>query len=142
MQDGDHLIVYPEVVAGRASLTAQSAVVPRLAGSLAAIRSGRSILSQHQEARGRARGTLETMHQSPRMRRLRNDLTALERLRSESSIFRFSSTGDPPQQYQISFLGKGLCRDDRGRIKVLEVHRVEGSSLARRIREACPSFAG
>jgi len=77
------------------------------------------------------------MYQSPRIRRLHNDLAALERLRSESSVFRFSAHGDPPQQYMISFRGKGLWRD-RGKVRVLEDHRVEiklGASYPRTIPE-------
>lgn len=77
------------------------------------------------------------MYQSPRMRRLRNDLAALERLRSESSVFRFTSQGDPPQHYRIQFLGRGLWRD-HGKVRVLEKHHVEiklGSSYPRTIPE-------
>ena len=77
------------------------------------------------------------MYQSPRIRRLHNDLAALERLRSDSSVFRFSAQGDPPQQYMISFRGKGLWRD-RGKVRVLEDHRVEiklGASYPRTIPE-------
>lgn len=77
------------------------------------------------------------MHQSPRIRRLRSDLAALERLRSESSVFRFTSTGDPPQQYNIVFTGKSLWRD-RGKVKALEQHRVEiklGASYPRSVPE-------
>jgi ubiquitin-protein ligase len=76
-------------------------------------------------------------HQSPRIRRLHSDLAALERLRSESSVFRFTSTGDPPQQYNIILAGKSLWRD-RGKVKVLEQHRVEiklGASYPRSIPE-------
>jgi ubiquitin-protein ligase len=69
-------------------------------------------------------GAPQNMHQSPRTRRLHNDLIALERLRSESSIFRFTAVGDPPQHYQIWFQGKSLWRD-RSKVKVLEAHRVE-----------------
>ena len=71
------------------------------------------------------------------MRRLRNDLAALERLRSESSVFRFTSQGDPPQHYRILFQGRGLWRD-RGKVRVLEKHHVEiklGSSYPRTIPE-------
>jgi hypothetical protein len=72
------------------------------------------------------------------MRRLRNDLVALERLRSESSIFRFSTQGgDPPQFYRIHFQGRGLWRD-HGKVKPLEKHHVEiklGSSYPRTIPE-------
>jgi ubiquitin-protein ligase len=77
------------------------------------------------------------MHQSPRIRRLHNDLVALERLRSESSVFRFVPTGNPPQQYHISFAGKSLWRD-RGKVIVLEQHRVEiklGASYPRTVPE-------
>jgi len=77
------------------------------------------------------------MYQSPRIRRLHNDLAALERLRSESSVFRFSAQGDPPHQYMISLRGKGLWRD-RGKVRVLEDHRVEiklGASYPRTIPE-------
>ncbi len=77
------------------------------------------------------------MHESPRIRRLRNDLTALERLRSESSVFEFQATGNPPNHYLINFKGKGLCRD-RGKVKIVHYHRVEiklGASYPRTIPE-------
>jgi len=77
------------------------------------------------------------MYQSPRTRRLRNDLTALDRLCSESSVFRFSTTGDPPHQYLILLRGKGLWRD-RGKVKTLDTHRVEiklGASYPRTMPE-------
>jgi ubiquitin-protein ligase len=77
------------------------------------------------------------MYESPRMRRLRNDLAALERLRSESSVFRFTTQGDPPQQYRILFQGRGLWRD-HGKVKSLERHHVEvklGSSYPRTMPE-------
>jgi ubiquitin-protein ligase len=76
-------------------------------------------------------------HDSPRIRRLRNDLTALDRIRSESSVFDFQSSGSPPHQYQIVFKGKGLWRD-RGKVKLIQTHRVEiklGSSYPRTIPE-------
>ena len=77
------------------------------------------------------------MYESPRMRRLRNDLAALERLRSESSVFRFTTQGDPPNHYRILFQGRGLWRD-HGKVKVLEKHHVEiklGSSYPRTMPE-------
>ncbi len=77
------------------------------------------------------------MYESPRMRRLRNDLAALERLRSESSVFRFTTQGEPPQYYRILFQGRGLWRD-HGKIKSLEKHHVEvklGSSYPRTMPE-------
>ena len=46
-------------------------------------------------------------HDSPRIRRLHNDLAALDRVRSESSVFDFQASGNPPHQYQITFKGKG-----------------------------------
>jgi ubiquitin-protein ligase len=78
-----------------------------------------------------------SMHESPRLRRLRNDLAALERLRSDSSVFHFQATGNPPHHYQITFKGKGLWRD-RGKVKVLHSHRIEiklGTSYPRTIPE-------
>jgi len=77
------------------------------------------------------------MHESPRIRRLRNDLTALDRLRSESTVFEFQATGNPPTHYLINFKGKGLCRD-RGKVKIAHYHRVEiklGASYPRTIPE-------
>jgi len=77
------------------------------------------------------------MYQSPRTRRLRNDLAALDRLRLESSVFRFTTQGDPPHQYLISLRGKGLWRD-RGKIRILDTHRMEiklGASYPRTMPE-------
>jgi ubiquitin-protein ligase len=77
------------------------------------------------------------MNESPRLRRLRNDLTALERLKAESSVFRFAAQGSPPQKYQIVFRGKSLQRD-RGKVRSEDVHRVEiklGASYPRTMPE-------
>ena len=77
------------------------------------------------------------MHESPRIRRLRNDLAALEKLRSESSLFDFQATGKPPHLYIVTFKGSGLCRD-RGKVKIAHYHRVEiklGASYPRTIPE-------
>jgi ubiquitin-protein ligase len=77
------------------------------------------------------------MHESPRIRRLRNDLAALDRLASESSVFQFQATGNPPHHYLITLKGKGLCRD-RGKVKIVHLHRVEiklGASYPRTIPE-------
>jgi hypothetical protein len=71
------------------------------------------------------------------MRRLRNDRLALERLRSESSVFRFGAHGDPPHQYNILFQGRGLWRD-RGKVRFHETHRIEiklGASYPRTMPE-------
>ena len=78
------------------------------------------------------------MHQSPRIRRLHSDLAALERLRSESSVFRFTATGDPPQHYQHQFFRVEVCGGDRGKVKALDQHRVEiklGASYPRTMPE-------
>ncbi len=56
---------------------------------------------------------------------------------SESSVFRFTPHGDPPNHYRILFQGKGLWRD-HGKVKVLEKHHVEiklGSSYPRTMPE-------
>lgn len=77
------------------------------------------------------------MHESPRIRRLRNDLAALERLRDESSVLRFRSSGRPVQQYVIEFRGRSLARH-RGKVTFAERHEVEiklGSSYPRSMPE-------
>jgi ubiquitin-protein ligase len=77
------------------------------------------------------------MHESPRIRRLRNDLAALERLKGESSVLRFRGRGNPVQQYLIEFHGKSLARD-RGKVLVRERHEVEiklGASYPRTMPE-------
>jgi ubiquitin-protein ligase len=63
-------------------------------------------------------------YESPRIRRLRSDLAALEKLKAESSVFGFKATGRPPQQYTVSFQGTSLARD-RGKVGVREHHEVE-----------------
>jgi ubiquitin-protein ligase len=79
------------------------------------------------------------MHDSPRMRRLRNDHLALEHLVSESSVFRFSAHGNPPTQYDIVFHGAGLYRDtNKNKVKSHNTHRIQiklGSSYPRTIPE-------
>jgi ubiquitin-protein ligase len=76
-------------------------------------------------------------YESPRLRRLRSDLAALERLKAESSVFGFRSTGRPPQHYTVAFVGKSLARD-RGKVIVREHHEVEiklGASYPRTMPE-------
>jgi hypothetical protein len=52
-------------------------------------------------------------------------LAALERLRSESSVFVFKTAhGNPPQHYTLGFRGASLSRD-RGKIVVREYHEVD-----------------
>jgi ubiquitin-protein ligase len=77
------------------------------------------------------------MHDSPRNRRLRNDLAALERLVAESSVIRFRGRGNPVQHYQIEFRGKSLERT-RGKVTVRDRHEVEiklGASYPRTMPE-------
>lgn len=63
-------------------------------------------------------------HDSPRIRRLRNDLAALHRLSEESSVVRFKATGSPPQHYEIEFKGRSLARY-RGKVSVADRHVIE-----------------
>ena len=77
------------------------------------------------------------MYESPRMRRLRNDLAALERLQSESSVFRFKAHGKPPHHFLIHLKGKSLYRL-RGQVHAHDDHRIEiklGASYPRTIPE-------
>jgi len=78
------------------------------------------------------------MYQSPRMRRLKNDLAALERLQSESTVFRFKAQGNPPQVYHILFKGKSLWRLRGQAHLLLDSHRIEiklGASYPRTMPE-------
>jgi len=50
------------------------------------------------------------MRESPRTRRLRTDLKALESLRNDSTILDFVAQGNPPESYVITFHGRGLYR--------------------------------
>jgi ubiquitin-protein ligase len=78
------------------------------------------------------------MHESPRIRRLRSDLAALERLQSESSVLRFRPQGKPPvQHYIVEFRGKSLARE-RGKVGLQERQEVEiilGASYPRTMPE-------
>ena len=76
-------------------------------------------------------------YESPRLRRLRSDLAALEKLKAESSVFSFKAVGRPPQQYNVLFHGKGLARD-RGKVIQRDHHEVEiklGSAYPRTMPE-------
>ena len=76
-------------------------------------------------------------YESPRLRRLRSDLLALEKLRAESSVFGFKSTGSPPQQYTVLFRGASLSRE-RGKVVPRDHHEVEiklGASYPRTMPE-------
>ena len=76
-------------------------------------------------------------YESPRLRRLRSDLAALEKLRAESSVFAYKATGATPIHYVVAFLGKSLARD-RGKVVVRDRHEVEiklGASYPRTMPE-------
>ena len=80
---------------------------------------------------------LRKAYDSPQTRRLRSDRSALERLRDESTIFRFRASGDPAQRYLIEFHGASLARE-RGKVAVQRVHQVEvklGASYPRSMPE-------
>ena len=80
---------------------------------------------------------LRKVYDSPQARRLRSDRSALERLRDESTIFRFRASGDPAQRYLIEFHGASLARE-RGKVAVHRVHQVEvklGASYPRSMPE-------
>jgi hypothetical protein len=79
------------------------------------------------------------MRESPRMRRLRTDLKALEALRADSTILEFEARGNPPSEYLVRFLGKGFARGlDQVRVVIQEVHEVNirlGASYPRVVPE-------
>lgn len=68
------------------------------------------------------------MHESPRLRRLRNDLKAMQALQEDSSIFRFYTPGetfaDGPENYVLRFHGTGLWRPE-GSIDVVPIFEHE-----------------
>ena len=47
--------------------------------------------------------------QSPYVRRLERDRGEMEELRTQSSIFDFEATGSPPNEYFVTFRGRGLA---------------------------------
>lgn len=79
------------------------------------------------------------MRQSPRIRRLKNDLKALEKLRDESSILDFTASGNPVDRYIVRFYGKGLWRPDgSSSVMIRELHEVRvvlGASYPRMMPE-------
>jgi len=79
------------------------------------------------------------MRESPRIRRLRNDYKSMERLRGESSILDFDSTGEPADKYVVRFYGKGLFRPSNSNSVLLrELHEVRivlGASYPRMMPE-------
>ena len=69
------------------------------------------------------------MRQSPRLRRLRSDLKAIERLKAESSILDYTVPGPmfggSPDVYLAHFYGRGLCRvDGSNEVRFCQRHEV------------------
>ena len=79
------------------------------------------------------------MRESPRIRRLRSDRAALERLQSESTIFQFTAAGNPADFYQIRFSGRGLWRPaPQANVQMHDRHEVHiklGASYPRMMPE-------
>jgi hypothetical protein len=65
------------------------------------------------------------MYESPQIRRLRSDLLGLQRLAAESSILSFEATGSPATRYVLTFRGRSLARDARGKVAFRDTHEVE-----------------
>jgi ubiquitin-protein ligase len=66
------------------------------------------------------------MYESPRDRRLKSDLQALQRLKVQSSILDFECLDSPPTRYIVSFRGKGLMQPPNSdSVAVQEYHQVE-----------------
>jgi ubiquitin-protein ligase len=63
-------------------------------------------------------------YESPRIRRLRSDLAAMERLKAESTVLRFKAAGQPVQRYLIEFRGRSLARE-KGKVAPRDQHQVE-----------------
>lgn len=79
------------------------------------------------------------MRESPRLRRLRSDRIALEKLQSESTIFQFTAGGNPADFYQVRFSGRGLWRPTpQAHVQMHDRHEVHiklGASYPRMMPE-------
>jgi ubiquitin-protein ligase len=65
------------------------------------------------------------MRDSPRVRRLRSDLKALQALQADSTILDFEAHGNPPESYVVRFHGQGVSRPDvAGPLRMQDVHEV------------------
>jgi len=67
---------------------------------------------------------MSSPYESPQMRRLKHDATAMERLRDESHVLRFRSFGQPATRYLVEFRGLSLARE-RGKVVIADRHEVE-----------------
>jgi ubiquitin-protein ligase len=79
------------------------------------------------------------MRESPRIRRLRSDLKALEALKGDSTILSFEAYGNPPDEYLVRFRGKGFeRRASESAVYVRKSHEVRirlGASYPREVPE-------
>lgn len=79
------------------------------------------------------------MRESPRLRRLRSDLRAIQQLKAESTILDFELRGNPPEWYLLRFHGQGLWRPEGSEsVHVRNVHEVSlglGASYPRMMPE-------
>ena len=72
------------------------------------------------------------MRESPRTRRLRSDLKALEQLAAESWILEFNPYGTPPDFYILRFRGRGFWKPEpTSDIMVREEHEVRQQQLVK-----------
>ncbi|MBI4871203.1 MAG: hypothetical protein HY814_06510 [Candidatus Riflebacteria bacterium] len=66
------------------------------------------------------------MYESPRDRRLRSDLRAITRLKSQSSAVDFEAFDNPPQKYVVTFRGRGLMQPPNSdEVIFTDFHQVE-----------------
>jgi len=65
--------------------------------------------------------------QTTRDERLEADFSAIEALRSASTILDFEPTGDAADRYTVVFRGKGLARDTSptSDVEIVELHKVD-----------------
>ena len=63
-------------------------------------------------------------YESPQTRRLKHDFAAMLKLRDESSILRYTSSGTPVTRYLVEFRGRSLARE-RGKVVYQDRHEVE-----------------
>src|SRR5579862_4044300 len=75
---------------------------------------------------GTAKGEERAMYESPRDRRLKSDLQALERLKLQSSILDFEVFDSPATRYLVTLRGKGLMQPaNNDTVTIQEFHQVE-----------------
>jgi hypothetical protein len=82
---------------------------------------------------------MTTLVDSPRIRRLKRDLEALEQLAAQSTIFDFEAFGTPADFYVLRFRGQGLFKHEAsGEIRLRDGHEVHirlGASYPRMMPE-------